>query len=115
MKLIQDYLAVPAEPLAGDDLEGTFKRLLIGPADGSPLMALRIFTVQPGGHTPFHGHPWEHLNYVIRGVGVIETPEGRRPIGPGTVALVEPGELHSFRNTGREPLEFVCLVPNAHA
>ena len=62
MKLIPDYLTEPAHELSGDGLRCAAKRLLIGPADDSPLMALRIFTLEPGGHTPRHRHSWEHLN-----------------------------------------------------
>lgn len=115
MKLIQDFRAEPAEQLSGEGLLGVQKRLLIGPADGTPLMALRIFTVAVGGHTPRHRHDWEHMSYVIAGHGVLETADGPRAIGPGMVIFVEPGEEHQFRNPGDEPLEFICLVPNAYA
>lgn len=87
------------------------KRLLIGPKDGAPTFAVRLFSVAPGGHTPAHAHPYEHGVLVLRGQGEVLTPQGPKPIGPGTVVFVKPSEFHGFRNPGPEPLEFVCIVP----
>jgi quercetin dioxygenase-like cupin family protein len=100
------------------ELEGAkdiTKRVVLGPADGTPRMALRVFTVAPGGHTPYHGHPYEHMNVVLAGTGVVRTPTGDIPVGPGAMALILPDEIHQFRNIGDQPLEVVCLVPNEFA
>jgi len=54
------------------DMEGAkdvYKQLPISRQDGSPNFSFRVFTVEPKGHTPFHQHPFEHLNYVIKGRG----------------------------------------------
>lgn len=115
MKIDFQWQDVPSSPVSMDGAEGVTKRLVQGPADGTPTAALRIFTLAPGGHTPFHSHPFEHQNVVLKGVGVIRTPEGDRPIGPGSTALILPGETHQFRNTGAGPLSFVCVVPNDYA
>ena len=48
-----------------------FKQVPIGKADGSPSISIRVFTVEPGGHTPHHNHDSEHLNYVITGQGEV--------------------------------------------
>ena len=42
--------------------EGAWRQLPIGSADGAPNFSLRVFTVDPGGHTPYHQHPYEHVN-----------------------------------------------------
>ena len=64
---------------------GAWKQLPLGSEDGAPVYSYRVFTVEPGGYTPYHQHPYEHMNYVIEGTGALvnekgeETaPEGRR-------------------------------------
>lgn len=55
---------------------GICKQVPISKQDGSPTFSLRVFTIEPGGHTPFHQHANEHLNYVIAGSGAIVTESG---------------------------------------
>jgi len=90
-------------------------RKLIGEADGAPSFSMRQFEVAPGGHTPRHQHPYEHEVYVISGRGAVMEGDEARPIAMGDVIFVAPGEEHQFRNTGDEPLRFLCLVPNTGA
>lgn len=90
---------------------GVTKRLLIGPGDGAPTFAVRLFTLAPGGHTPHHAHPFEHGVVVLSGRGEVLTPEGPQSLSPGTFAYIPPGEEHQFRNTGEEELSFLCVVP----
>lgn len=42
--------------------------------------------------------------------------EGETPkeIREGDFILVKPGELHQYRNTGDEPLVFICVVPTQY-
>ena len=44
------------------------------------------------------------LFYIISGQGVMETPEGEKPLSPGTVAVCPPGEksAHRSRNTSEK-------------
>jgi quercetin dioxygenase-like cupin family protein len=82
---------------------------------GAPNFAMRRFRIEPGGHTPFHTHPWEHEVYIISGRGtvVIETEE--LELKPDDAVLVAPDEKHQFRASGDEPLLLLCLVPNGPA
>ncbi len=81
----------------------------------APNFAMRRFVVEPGGHTPHHCHAWEHEVYVVRGVGEVVHGDKVTRFGPDTAFLLEPNEKHQIRNTGVEPLEFLCLVPNGPA
>jgi quercetin dioxygenase-like cupin family protein len=72
---------------------------------------MRRFTVEPGGTTPFHTHPWEHEVYVLEGRGVVVDESGETPLAPGHTVLVAAGEKHCFRNTGAGLFRFLCLVP----
>ena len=86
-------------------------RMLVGPEGGAPNFHMRHFEVAPGGHTPHHQHDYEHEILVLRGRGVAVSEQGEWPIGPGDVIYVAPNEVHQFRNTADEPLEFSCLIP----
>jgi quercetin dioxygenase-like cupin family protein len=91
--------------------KGVKIRWLINEKTGAPNFAMRRFEVQPGGYTPYHTHGWEHEVYVLEGEGVAVSAEGESKIGPGSVVFVEPGEEHSFRNTGRKTMVFLCMIP----
>ena len=93
--------------------EGCQVRWLLGPADGAPGFAMRQFEVAVGGHTPKHHHPYEHEVFVLEGEGVALEGDQQRPLRPGDVVLVTPDEVHQFKNTGDQPLKFLCLVPNS--
>jgi quercetin dioxygenase-like cupin family protein len=96
------------------DMEGAEKvgiRVLLGPDQGVPNFVMRVFDVEPGGHTPKHTHPFEHEIFVLSGRGEIDLQSGARPLEAGDAVLVEPDELHQFRNTGDSVFRFMCLVP----
>ncbi len=86
----------------------------IGKADGAPHFSVRVFTVEPGGHTPHHTHPSEHVNYILSGMGELVADDGPKPLKPGDYVLVLPHELHQYRNTGSEPFVFMCCVPTEY-
>ena len=115
MKVVSNWKDVSATPVAMEGAKDVQRRLVLGPDDGTPLMALRVFTVSPGGHTPFHRHPFEHMNVVLEGQGALRRVDGEEQLTLGAVALVPADELHQFRNTGDTDFSFVCLVPNSHA
>lgn len=98
-------------PVQGKDIEGVAKQILIGPKDGYEGY-LRVFTVDVGGHTPLHQHPWWHANYVLEGEGAVHIDGTEYPVRAGSVAYIEGGKTHRFTNTGKVPLKFICLVPS---
>jgi quercetin dioxygenase-like cupin family protein len=87
-----------------------FRQVPIGRADGSPNISFRVFTVEPGGHTPHHTHESEHLNFIISGEGEVMEGDTPRPVRQGDFVFVPPGERHQYRNTGDGPLVFICAV-----
>jgi quercetin dioxygenase-like cupin family protein len=100
------------------DMEGAkdvFKQIPISRENGAPTFSFRVFTIQPGGHTPLHNHPSEHLNYVIEGNGTVMTEDGERQIKKGDFVLVLPDETHQYRNTSiNGPLVIICAVPKEY-
>jgi quercetin dioxygenase-like cupin family protein len=112
MKIIS-LAKVGSAPVGMEGACAAFKQLPIGRADGSPHFSFRVFTLKPGGHTPYHAHPFEHLNYFIEGQGVLVSPSGdEKPVEPGDFALVLPGEKHQYKNTSADrDLVMICAVP----
>lgn len=93
-----------------------YKQVPISKGDGTPSFSLRVFTIEPGGHTPYHGHPFEHLNYVIEGTGAVKTESGEeRPLSKGDFVLVLPDETHQYKNTSAVGnLVLICAVPKEY-
>lgn len=97
-------------PVLIDGALDAFRQVPIGRADGSMNISFRVFTVEPGGHTPLHTHVSEHLNYIISGAGEVMQGKTAREVRQGDFVFVEPDELHQYRNTGEQPLVFICAV-----
>lgn len=98
------------------DMEGAAGctvRQLVGPKDGAPSFAMRQFEVEPGGHTPRHFHDYEHEVYVLEGNGEVYEGDTAHRLKQGDVILVQPNDVHQFRNTGDAPMKFLCLIPNS--
>jgi len=93
---------------------GAVRQVPVGRADGAPHFSARVFTLEPGGHTPHHAHESEHLNYIISGRGTVMQGEVPREVKKGDFVLVMPGELHQYRNSGDEPFVFMCVVPTQY-
>jgi quercetin dioxygenase-like cupin family protein len=87
---------------------------LLASPEGTPNFALRRFTLESGGQTPSHSHPWEHEVYVLRGGGAVVTDDGETSLHPDCAVLVLPEETHCFR-AGDDGLQFLCLVPLGEA
>jgi quercetin dioxygenase-like cupin family protein len=102
--------------MAMEGAKDVWKQVPIAKADGTPSFSLRVFTIEPRGHTPFHRHDFEHINYVIEGAGALVSEGGKeKPISKGDFVLVLPNELHQYRNSASEGnLIVICAVPKEH-
>ncbi len=110
---VQASQNVELKPVDMPGAEGCQVRWLLGERDGAPNFAMRQFEVAPGGFTPRHMHDYEHEVFVLAGQGVVVEGNAEHPLQPGDVVYVAPGDVHQFRNTGGEPLRFLCLIPNS--
>ena len=99
-------------------MEGAKEALVQKPItskDGSENFAMRVFTLKPGGHTPYHTHNFEHLNYVISGSGGIKKEDGTiNPINEGDFVLILPNEKHQYINMGETDFKMICAVPTIY-
>ena len=66
---------------------------------------MRVLSIEPGGESPNHSHPWEHEVFILTGsgVGVVDNKEAN--IGPGDAIFVPAGVQHCMRAT--EALELI--------
>jgi quercetin dioxygenase-like cupin family protein len=94
---------------------GVTIRVLMGDNVGALNFTLRHFEVLPGGHTPFHAHPWEHEVFVLSGKGKVKRKDGEADVGPGSFVFVPPDEEHAFANTGTDTFSFLCAIPATKA
>ena len=98
------------------EMEGAseaWKQVPLSARDGAPVYAYRVFTIEPGGYTPYHRHDYEHMNYIIEGEGTLVDENGRKQIlKAGDFALVKPNEKHQYRNTSPDKsFRMICGVP----
>jgi len=107
-----DKVEKSTPPMPG--ARGVTKQVPISAGEGTPNFCFRVFTIEPGGNTPFHSHPFEHLNYVISGKGLLMAENSQYAIQSGDFALVLPGEKHQYRNPSGncEAMVIICAVPN---
>jgi quercetin dioxygenase-like cupin family protein len=95
--------------------KGVHKQVPLSRKNGVPTFSFRVFTIEPGGHTPFHQHGFEHMNYVINGEGILVAEEREHELREGDFALILPGEQHQFRNRSRsQNLVIICAVPKEY-
>jgi quercetin dioxygenase-like cupin family protein len=95
--------------------KGVYKQVPLSRADGVPTFSFRVFTIEPGGHTPFHRHDFEHMNYVIGGEGCLIAEGREHQLRQGDFALILAGEQHQFRNSSQDQnLVIICAVPKEY-
>jgi quercetin dioxygenase-like cupin family protein len=109
--IVEDYHHVPAEEVEMIGAENVVVRWLLGKDSPAPNFYLRLFEVQPGGHSPYHTHAMEHEIFILEGQGRINAKGKFFPVSAGSFALVEPNEEHQFENSGETVFKFLCVVP----
>jgi quercetin dioxygenase-like cupin family protein len=91
---------------------GAWKQMPLGSVDGAPVYSYRVFTIEPGGNTPYHSHPYEHMNFIIEGQGILVNEAGEeKELKKGDFALVNPNEKHQYRNNSSGIFKMICGVP----
>jgi len=105
------YSEVKAEEAQEEGASKLKVRWLITKGTGAQNFAMRLFEMEPGGHSPLHVHPWEHEVFILEGEGTVVGPEGERKFKPGDVIFIPPNEKHQLKNNGKKTVRFLCLVP----
>jgi len=108
--IIKKLTDVPFTSVPGYDQ--VKKQIVIGPDDGSQEIVMRYFSIEPGGMTPHHSHDFPHLVKIEAGNGIaIDTTGNEHKLQTGDYVYINSNETHQFRNTGSEPFNFICIVP----
>jgi len=110
--IIKSLKQIPKKPVDMEGVKNAFRQVPIGKEDNSPNTSFRVFTLEPGGHTPYHIHESEHVNYFISGEGAIQDKQGNLlSVKEGDFSLILPHEKHQYRNTSdTKDLVFICAV-----
>jgi len=103
---------VKLESMQESGAEGIKVRWLIKKDDGAPNFAMRLFEIEPKGHSPLHNHDWEHEVFVLEGNCQVTCDKEKNNASAGYVVFIPPNARHQFRNTGKAALKFICLVPH---
>jgi quercetin dioxygenase-like cupin family protein len=102
---------IKKSPVTVEGAKDTQIRVLISKQDGAENFAMRLFELQPGGHTPLHTHPHEHEVFIVAGHGTLVCQGQVYLFGSEDCIFIPGGEEHQFKNTGDAVLKFLCLIP----
>ncbi|MFC7134714.1 MULTISPECIES: cupin domain-containing protein [Salinibaculum] len=94
-----------------DAAEGLRKGVLVGEEHGAPNLAIRRFTLAPGGEVPKHTNEIEHEQYVLAGEYVVGIGDEEHTVSAGDSLHIPAGVVHWYRNEGDEEGAFICAVP----
>jgi quercetin dioxygenase-like cupin family protein len=94
-----------------DAAEGLEKGVLIDESYGAPNVAIRRFTLAPGGSVPEHTNEIEHEQYVLSGEYVIGIDGTEYTVSAGDALHIPAGVVHWYRNDGEVEGAFICAVP----
>ena len=110
--VIKSLKNVPTTMVSMEGVKNAFRQVPIGKEDGTPNISFRVFTLEPGGHTPYHTHESEHVNYIISGKGAIQDEQGGlHLVQEGDFSLILPHEKHQYKNMSEsQDLIFICAV-----
>ena len=111
MSKVFRYDLVKVEEVETEGASKVKVRWLITKEMGAQNFAMRVFEVEPNGYTPLHNHAWEHEVFILEGNGHLFDGKKVTPFKADDVIFVPPDEMHQFKNTGKDLLKFLCLIP----
>jgi quercetin dioxygenase-like cupin family protein len=109
---VRDYHKVERrDAYPRDNAKGVSLRVAIAREDGARELAMRIYEIDPGGHTPLHSHPWEHAVFVVRGKGKVVDGERECHLEKNDVLHIPADQKHQIKNSGDENMVLISVVP----
>ncbi len=102
---------IKSEEVGETGAVNAWKQSLVGPEQGWPGYEMRLFTLKNKGNSPRHVHQWPHINYVVRGKGVLYLEGKEYPLTEGAVAFVPGNTEHQYRSLSEEEFAFICIIP----
>lgn len=111
MKL-KKFEEIKVQPYPSDKAKNATGRVAIGKAEGAENYVMRILEVKKDGNTAFHSHNYEHEVFIHQGQGQIFGNGKWHAFKARDVVFMPPNEEHQFKNTGKESLFLVCVIPS---
>lgn len=102
---------VDANLMNAPEIKDAAMKALVSPEEGWDDHVMRVVEVGADGYTPFHTHPWPHINYILEGEGFLHMDGQDHAVTQGSYAFVPGGIKHQFKNAGKEQFKFICIVP----
>ena len=101
-----------AEITAGDR---TRLRELLHPArDAADVRySLAVARLAPGRQSQAHRLKAAEVYYVVRGSGVMHVGDEASGVAAGDAVYIPPGSVQWLENTGKDEIEFLCIVDPA--
>jgi quercetin dioxygenase-like cupin family protein len=94
-----------------DAADGLEKGVLLNESHGAPNVAIRRFTLAPGGSVPEHTNDIEHEQYVLDGEYVVGIGDTEYTVSAGDAIQIPAGTVHWYRNESDRQVAFLCAVP----
>ncbi|KPK68505.1 hypothetical protein AMJ87_11800 [candidate division WOR_3 bacterium SM23_60] len=66
--------------------------------------------VLPGEQTTPHTLDCSEVYYILKGSGVMHIDEEKRTVQRSDTIFIPPHAIQFIKNTGHQPLEFLCIV-----
>jgi len=101
---------IPLEPMdCPDHGEKLGLRVLVDPLLNVGIRGLSMVQteIEPGGHTKFHEHTFEHIHFIFEGKSLVETEEKQYTVTSPTVLAFPSGAKHRQRNIGDTILKII--------
>ena len=100
------------EITAGDR---TRLRELLHPARDAAAIrySLAVAWLAPGKRSHAHVLATAEVYYVVRGSGVMHIGDESAKVAAGDTAYIPPDSVQWLENTGKEEIEFICIVDPA--
>ena len=76
----------------------------VGAEHGDVAISAFLLSALPGRGPGPHRHPYDEIQFIQSGRGLWVVNGQEFEAGAGDVLVIKAGEIHSFRNTGDEPL-----------
>ena len=110
MKIVH-YSDITPTPYKSETAANALGRVCIGKDDGAKNFCMRVFELGTEGSSAHHKHDFEHEVFIHQGEGEVEIDGTISKVRPGIAIFIPPGAIHQLRNTGAQPLVFVCCIP----
>lgn len=109
--MVGDLNKLVAKKLESPLVKNASMKVLVSPDDGWDGHVMRVVELEENGYSPKHKHPWPHINYMIEGEGILMIDGKDNMVSAGSYAFVPENTIHQFKNRGKKPFKFICIVP----